>query len=129
MSFLSGGGLDGYGNYNNVEQATEGSMYDLTYNTYNSDVREAMKLENFVPRPDGDQRPWFERVAEYGLTRAIDSNFGPPPANKTQQPASFAGQNGRTYAVGNATQPPATQSGGGMLPLVLAGAVALLALA
>lgn len=94
--------------------------------TYWTDARETQKLDSFIPRTAGDTRPWWERVAEYGMTRAIDSNFGPPAANKTGAPATFAGQNGRTYSqVGSPSQ---AQGGGGILPLVLAGAVALLAL-
>ena len=69
---------------------------------YSTDQREALKLESFVPAPSGDDRPWYERVAEYGLTRAIDNQVGPPASNKTSAPATFAGQDGRTYSqVGN----------------------------
>lgn len=95
---------------------------------YNTDARESAKLDAFVPRPNGDTRHWWDRVAEYGMTRAIDANFGPPAVNKTGAAGTFAGQNGRTYSqAGQNTQP--NQGMGSMLPLILAGAVALFALA
>lgn len=70
-----------------------GGAYD-----FSTDAREAAKLDPYVPAAAGDTRPWWERVAEYGLTRAIDNQVGPSAPNKTSQPASFAGQNGRTYS-------------------------------
>lgn len=128
MSFLDGGGLNGYGDYTNAAQATDGTQYDSDY-VYGMDEREARKLDPYVPRPAGDSRPWYERVAEYGLTRAIDSNFGPPPSNKTGAAGTFAGQNGRTYSqVGSYNGAP-PQQGGNWLPLVLAAGVAIFALA
>ena len=93
---------------------------------YWTDAREASKLDAYVPRPAGDTRPWYERVAEFGITRAIDANFGPYAANKTAMPATFAGQNGRTYSTVGA-QPGQQQ--GSILPLVAAAAVAFFALA
>lgn len=127
MSFLDGGGLNGYGSYDGVDTATDGTIYDSDF-VYSGDMREAMKLDAYVPRPDGDTRPWYERVAEYGLTRAIDSNFGPPATNKTCAVGTFAGQNGQTYRIVGSSAVPATQQGGNMLPVILAAAVALFAL-
>ncbi len=90
---------------------------------YYTDAREAAKLEAYVPAPNGDTRPWWERVAEYGLTRAIDNQFGPAQSNKTTAPATFAGQNGKTYSqVGTPTS--AASSGSGIGPLLLAAAAA-----
>lgn len=94
--------------------------------SYWTDAREADKLEAFTPRVNGDARPWFERVAEFGLTRAIDNHFGPSAADKTKTPATFAGQNGRTYSAVGAQQ--GQGQGGGILPLLALGAVAFLAL-
>lgn len=94
---------------------------------YWNDAREAAKLDPYIPRPNGDTRPWYDRVAEYGLTRAIDANFGQPALNKTQAGGSFAGQNGRTYS----TTPGSTvQNSGGMswLPIALAAAAAFFVL-
>lgn len=96
---------------------------------YATDAREANKLDAFVPRPNGDTRPWWERVAEYGMTRAIDNQFGPAPTNKTGAAATFAGQNGRTYSQATASGAAAGQGGGSFLPLLLAAGVALFALA
>ena len=97
---------------------------------FSGDAREEAKLDKFVPRPGGDPRPWWERVATYGLTRAIDSQFGPPEQNKTQAPPTFAGQNGRTYSQvqgGGYGQQPEQQQGGGIMPILLiAGAAFLL---
>lgn len=73
-----------------------GGSYD--FGLTSSDAREAAKLDQFVPSAAGDTRPWWERVAEYGLTRAIDNQVGPAAPNKTSTPATFAGQNGKTYS-------------------------------
>lgn len=93
---------------------------------YWTDAREASKLEAYSPAPAGDTRPWYERVAEYGISRAIDNHFGPTQVNKTSAPATFAGQNGQTYSqVGS----PLLQGGGmGLLPLLAIGALAIFAL-
>lgn len=113
---------------------TEGvvvSRVDANGNYYQSpsywtDAREATKLDGYVASPSGDTRPWWERVAEYGLTRAIDNHLGPAQQNKTSAPATFAGQNGLTYSqVGTPLQ---QGGGGGLLPLVALGALAFLAL-
>lgn len=127
MSFLDGGGTNGYGDYSNADTVTDGTSYDADY-AYDADTREALKLDKFVPRPNGDARPWYERVAEYGLTRAIDSNFGPKAVNKTGAGGTFAGQNGRTYRQTGGAQDQTQAAGGSVLPLLLAGAVALFAL-
>lgn len=105
-----------------------GASPETTATVYDTDYREALKLDPYVARPAGDNRPWFERVAEYGLTRAIDANFGPTAVNKTSTGATFAGQNGLTYSqVGRANigQPAPL---GSVLPWLVAGAVALFAL-
>lgn len=86
------------------------------YNLYATDIREANKLDSFVAAPNGDTRPWYERVAEFGLTRAIDSHYG-PTATLRNGPATYAGQNGQTYA--NGAYPGS--SGGNMTVLLLIG--------
>lgn len=94
---------------------------------YWTDARESSKLDAFVATPEGDTRPWWDRVAEYGVTRAIDNHFGPTQSNKTSQPATFAGQNGKTYSqVGSPLQ--AGGLSGLLLPLLAIGAIAFLAL-
>lgn len=95
-------------------------MYDLT----DTDTREALKLDAYVPAPNGDTRPWWERVAEFGLTRAIDNQLGPAAPNKTSQAATYAGENGKTF-----TQPLAgqgtTPATGGNNKLLMWGAIGL----
>ncbi len=95
---------------------------------YGADVREQNKLDAYVPNPTGENLPWYERIAAYGLTRAIDANFGPPPTNKTSTGGTFAGQNGQTYSQVANRQPTAQNGMGNYLPLILAGVVALFAL-
>lgn len=93
---------------------------------YWTDARESQKLDAYTPRIAGDTRQWWERAAEYGLTRAIDANFGPSAVNKTSAPASYAGANGRTYSMAGSAGAP--QQGGSMVPVLIAAAVALFAL-
>lgn len=93
--------------------------------SYWVDARESNKMD---PYTAGDNStPWWERLAIYGVTRAIDNHIGPPEQNKTSAPATFAGQNGRTYSqVGSPLQ--GGVAGMGWLPLVAIGALAFLAL-
>ncbi|MFM2450798.1 MAG: hypothetical protein RIS44_3248 [Pseudomonadota bacterium] len=66
--------------------------------TFFGDTVESTRFDQFTPRAgQNDQRPWWERVAEYGLGRYIDNKWGPTAVNQTSQPGTFAGQNGRTY--------------------------------
>lgn len=101
----------------------DGSYYQSA--SYWTDARETAKVDAYVAAPSGDTRPWWDRAAEYGITRAIDNHFGPVQSNKTSQPATFAGQNGQTYS-----QVGSTLGVGGIpiLPLILAGVAALFAL-
>lgn len=90
--------------------------------SWSGDAAESAKLSQFYPKEGG---AWYEQAALYGLTRGIDAAFMSATANKTAAPATYAGQNGRTYVNGQMT----SQGGGnGMLLLVLAG-VALYAIA
>lgn len=112
------------------------SGYDSTTGTFtgtaaqyisNMDAREAAKLEPFVVRPAGDDRPWWARVAEYGLTRAIDNQYGPQASNKTSVPGTYAGQNGKTYANPN-DRSAGMSAPGSWLPLAIAAGLAFMAL-
>lgn len=89
-----------------------------------SDSAEAAKLNRFYPQGGGE---WWQQAAMYGLTRGIDAAFASATVNKTAAPATYAGQNGKTYV--NGQQPGAGGLGGntGVLLLVVA-AVALVAL-
>lgn len=40
--------------------------------------------------------PW-ERLMQYGITRAIDNRYGPVPVAGNTNAGTFAGANGRTY--------------------------------
>lgn len=90
---------------------------------FTTDAREAEKLEGYVPAAAGDTRPWYERVAEYGLTRAIDNQVGPAAPNKTTAPATFAGQDGRTYSQVSGTAAANSSSNYTMLLALAAAAV------
>lgn len=103
------------------------SRYTATVG-YASDMRESEKLDPYIPRVEGDSRPWWERVAEFGLTRAIDSHFGPPAVNKTGAGGTFAGQNGLTYPIQSPPSTgPAASGGPGSGTLVLLAVAALAA--
>jgi len=93
------------------------------YSVFSTDAREAAKLDAFIARPQGDNRPWWERVAEFGLSRAIDAHYGPAAVNKTGAPGTYAGQNGKTYVNGQGQG-----AAGGGFGLLLLGGLALLAL-
>lgn len=116
-----------------VNDTDTGSLYSLnnlspSFAWYN-DQREAHKMNAFVAALPGDTRPWWDRVAEYGVTRAIDNHFGPAQVNKTDMPATFAGMNGRTYSQVSQGQPGGAAGGDeSILPLLLAaGALFLIA--
>jgi hypothetical protein len=85
---------------------------------YWTDARETNKLDAFVPTTDASSgAPWWQRMAEYGITRAIDNHYGGTTTDKTSAPATFAGANGRTYS----QVPGSSASGGGsmLLPVLL----------
>ncbi len=89
---------------------------------WNGDAAESAKLSQFYPSQGG---AWYEQAALYGLTRGIDAAFMSATANKTAAPATYAGQNGKTYVNGQA---PGGAGSNGMLLLILAG-VAIYAIA
>lgn len=88
---------------------------------YAADNSEAAKMDQFYPK---NGATWYENLAKYGATRAIDAHFSKPAVNKTATGATFAGQNGRTYS-GGAFRTPI--EGDGVMLIVLA-AVAFFAL-
>lgn len=90
---------------------------------WSQDRREAEKLNIFYPQ---NGVSWWENLAAYGATRAIDSHFGQATVDKTSNPAYFAGQNGRTYSTAGGM--PALSGTGGLLLLGLAAAAALILL-
>lgn len=87
--------------------ATDGGV-----SSWSQDDAEAAKLNQFYPN-NGNQQ-WWQQAVVYGLTRGVDAAFMSASANKTSAPATYAGANGKTYAVG--------QDGGGLAgvpPLLL----------
>jgi hypothetical protein len=92
--------------------------------SYASDAREAQKMEPFTARTTGDNRPWYERVAEFGLSRAIDSHYQSTAIQKGSQATTYAGQDGRTYTNGQ----QANSLGISMPMLLVIGVIALVAM-
>lgn len=90
---------------------------------WSADYREAQKMSQFY----GGDKPWYEQLALYGASRAIDSHFAQSSVDKTAQPATFAGQNGQTYQAGS-TAPSLFSGNGGMLLIVGLAALAFVAL-
>lgn len=94
-----------------------GGSYTAT-STSSQDSAEAAKFSQFYP----DQgKPWWEQLAMYGATRAIDSHFATTSVDKTVTPITAAGQSGQTYSAGNTK--PGTVMGVPVGAVVLAGAV------
>lgn len=90
--------------------------------TYFGDQVEAARFDQFTPRAGpNDTRPWYERVAEYGLGRYIDNRLGPSEVYRSNNPATFAGQNGRTYT--NVPVQGGANAAGGTNFLVIGAAV------
>lgn len=79
------------------------------------DQRETTKLASFYPAG----KTWWEGLATYGATRAIDAHFGPNPVQGNTA-GTFAGQNGRTYAQGQVGLAGGSD-GSGLILLALAG--------
>jgi hypothetical protein len=76
------------------------------------DAADATKLDGVQP---GDTSlPWYERLLQYGATRAIDSHFLNQDLTRVQQAQALGiqGANGYTYAPG-VSMPilPTTQAG------------------
>lgn len=71
-----------------------------------NDELEAQKFNEFYPSSGAGSNatPWWAALATYGATRAIDAAVGPKIA--TNGAATYAGQNGQTYAQGQAVNDP-----------------------
>lgn len=79
--------------------------------SYTGDLAEQNKFGQFY----GGGAPWYEQLAMYGATRAIDAHFMSAAVDKSAAAATYAGANGKTYTTGAAN----LQGLGGMSPLVL----------
>lgn len=99
------------------------------YTGLEGDANDSRAMQAFSQDPSV---PWWQAVATYGLTRAIDNRFGPPSVSGNTSPGSFAGQNGRTYSNAPTGAGGQAQSAAGGIPMwvllaVGVGAVLLIA--
>lgn len=69
-----------------------------------ADYQDASQMQPFAPA--GDATPWFQQMAMFGFSRAID-NLSRTNVAGNVDPGSFAGTNGGTYS-----QVPQGQGGG-----------------
>ena len=110
---------------------------DQTAYYFANDELEAGKFNEFYPTGSysggasgggggggSNAAPWWASLATYGATKAIDAAVGPRQGTANGQSASYAGQNGRTYGVGQQSAPMSSNT----LILMLAAGAALLLL-
>lgn len=74
------------------------------------DIADDQQMSGWNPAPAQQQgQPWWQGVATYGITRAIDNQFPNSPTGiwGNTYPGSAPGYNGRTY-----TQRPLAAGGG-----------------
>lgn len=88
------------------------------------DAVEAAKLAPY--QPGAGTMPMWEAIAQFGITRAIDSHYNAKAYPAGSMPATYAGQNGMTYVNGRGWVPTsqAQGGGGGLGMLMLLGAAA-----
>jgi hypothetical protein len=90
---------------------------------FRNDVRDAAKISGYVP---GDQSmPWWERVFNYSIPRAIDSAIGAKEAASNRGTLFIAGATGRTVPAGVFS---GTGAANGQLMWLLLGGILLFAL-
>lgn len=94
--------------------------------SYLADESEAAKFAPYYPGQDaaGNAAPWWQGLATYGVTRAIDAAVGPKINGSGGQQSTYAGQNGQTYVNGRLVG--GTAQGDSLLPLLLLGGLAFL---
>lgn len=90
------------------------------WNVFNVDTQEQERLSGGYP---ANGLPWSENAAILGVPRLIDTMTRAYVTIKGSTPASYAGQNGQTYA--NGRQPTNRPPGGDMGLLLIAGALFL----
>lgn len=83
-----------------VEPGAAGSVL------YATDYREASKLQQFYPADS----PWWEGLAKFGITRAIDAHYGAQAVDKSLANATYAAANGRTVATGKLGTTPSSST-------------------
>ena len=98
--------------------------------SYLADESEAAKLASYYPTTDnaGNAAPWWQGLATYGATRAIDAAVGPKVNGSGGQQSTYAGADGKTYINGRLVNAPVNGTGGDLLPLLLLGGLAFLVL-
>lgn len=96
---------------------------DQTAYYFATDFNESQKMSQFYP--NSGTKPWWESLAQYGATKAIDAHFAPQPQVNTSTPGTYAGANGRTYTQGRAS---IDGEGGQNLFLIALAGLALFAL-
>jgi hypothetical protein len=89
------------------------------WNVFSTDTQEQKRLSAGYP---ANGQPWSENAALLGVSRLIDTAARSYATVKGSTPASYAGQNGRTYENGQTT---ARKPGGGMEMLLIIGAAFL----
>jgi hypothetical protein len=89
------------------------------WSVFTTDAQESARMSQGYP---ANGQAWDTNAAMLGISRLIDTAGRTYASVKGSMPATYAGQNGQTYANG---QPAgAASSSGGLLPLVLLGALA-----
>lgn len=98
--------------------------------SYLGDQAEAAKMDQFYAGTAlgsssmGTSAPWWQSLATYGVSRAIDAAVGPKITGSGGQQSTYAGQNGQTYVNGRAPTYSGDSSMGGLLPLLILGGIA-----
>ena len=126
---LTGGSAPNLGSSGRISGGSGLQVSDAAWRDFGpalpGDARDDAQMQAFSPDPS---RPWWEAMAVYGLTRAIDNRFAPPSVSGNVNAGSFAGSNGRTYGnTPNNAPPPAPAQGPGMGSMLLIGAAAVAA--
>lgn len=129
--FDDGSSIETYDDGSTIAYDTAGDLTSSTPSPYGAnaspsfgrDVAEARQLQPFA---QDATKPWWESMAIYGFTRAIDNHYNVARTPTGSQPATFAGQNGNTYQQGRIQSPFAgPQGNGNMMMLLIIGGVAL----
>ena len=125
FSLTSGSSIDGFDTSNLTLDAGE-TLYSLGNPIgygFSNDATEAAKLSQFYPTQSAGgltPDPWWQSLAKYGVTRAIDAAVGPQSMGTGNQQSTYAGQNGQTYVNGQAVNKAASDN---MLLLLIVGGV------
>lgn len=93
------------------------------WTVFSGDFAEAARMEQAYPQ---NGKSWDENAAMYGVSRLIDTAVRGWVTVKGAQAASYAGQNGQTYVNGQTPVAPMPAPAGGISPLLLLAAGALL---